>query len=150
MTVPSEPTEPPVSADVQLYNTARKGIDEASTLQVLASREQTAAVGGESFTLNSTQTIQLSGIGTDAFQAQVAETQRVGDVTCQYKDLIAEYNKAMMFDRNELMLKKAEEYLASGKTVFFAVGLSHLLDDTNGLVAALRDTGYTVELATYG
>ena len=47
------------------------------------------------------------------------------------------------------MLKVAIEYLESGKTVFYAVGLAHLLDDQNGLVDALRAAGYTVELVQY-
>lgn len=67
----------------------------------------------------------------------------------QNKALIEEYNKAMSYDRNEHMLKVAKEYLESGDTVFYAVGLAHLLDDTNGLVDALREAGYTVEPVTY-
>ena len=47
------------------------------------------------------------------------------------------------------MLKKAIEYLESDKVIFYAVGLAHLLDGTNGLVDALREAGYTVELVTY-
>ena len=47
------------------------------------------------------------------------------------------------------MLKTAIEYLESGEVIFYAVGLAHLLDNTNGLVQALRDAGYTVELVTY-
>jgi len=65
------------------------------------------------------------------------------------KPLIEEYNKGMMYDRNETMLKVAKKYLKSGDVVFYAVGLAHLLDETNGLVQALRDAGYTVELITY-
>ena len=65
------------------------------------------------------------------------------------KALIDEYNKAMSLDRNEGMLKVAIDYLESGETIFYAVGLAHLLDDVNGLVDALRDAGYTVELVQY-
>ncbi len=65
------------------------------------------------------------------------------------KPLIDEYNKAMSYDRNIGMLNKAIEYLESGDVVFYAVGLAHLLDSTNGLVQALRDAGYTVELVAY-
>ncbi len=67
----------------------------------------------------------------------------------QIKPLLEEYNKAVSYDRNEGMLKAAKKYLESGDTVFYAVGLAHLLDDTNGLVDALREAGYTVELVTY-
>ncbi len=65
------------------------------------------------------------------------------------KHLIDEYNKAMSYDRNEGMLEVAREYLESGDTVFYAVGLAHLLNDVNGLVDTLREAGYTVELVTY-
>ncbi len=65
------------------------------------------------------------------------------------KHLMDEYNKAVSYDRNEGMLKVAKQYLESGDTVFYAVGLAHLLDDVNGLVDALRAAGYTVELVEY-
>ncbi len=65
------------------------------------------------------------------------------------KPLIDEYNKAMSYDRNIGMLNVAIQYLKSGDVVFYAVGLAHLLDETNGLVDALRDAGYTVELVEY-
>lgn len=67
----------------------------------------------------------------------------------QNKKLYDEYDKAMNYDRNKGMLKTAVKYLKSGDVVFFAVGLAHLLDETNGLVDALRDAGYTVELVPY-
>ena len=59
-----------------------------------------------------------------------------------------EYTKAMETDRNVQMLEVAEGYLESGDTIFFAVGLAHLLTD-DGLVHTLRDAGYTVELVSY-
>ena len=67
----------------------------------------------------------------------------------QYKDLIDEYNQAMSYDRNEQMLETAIGYLESGDTVFYAVGLAHLLNNVNGLVDALREAGYTVELVAF-
>ena len=66
----------------------------------------------------------------------------------KYKDLLEEYNNAMGPERNDDMLKKAIEYLESGETVFYAVGLAHLLAE-DGLVYTLRDAGYTVELVSY-
>ena len=63
--------------------------------------------------------------------------------------LYEEYNKSISSDRNAGMLEVAKEYLESGDTVFFAVGLAHLLAE-DGLVFTLRDAGYTVELITYG
>ena len=55
----------------------------------------------------------------------------------------------MEIDRNAGMLEVAKKYLESGDTVFYAVGLAHLLAE-DGLVFTLRDAGYTVELVPYG
>lgn len=66
-----------------------------------------------------------------------------------YIPLLEEYNKGMNYDRNAGMLEVAKGYLESGDTVFFAVGLAHLLDSENGLVDALKDAGYTVEQVKY-
>lgn len=68
----------------------------------------------------------------------------------EQKPYIEEYNKAMSYDRNDGMLDAAIEYLESGETVFYAVGLAHLLNNVNGLVDTLREAGYTVELVSYG
>lgn len=66
-----------------------------------------------------------------------------------YKPLIEEYEKTIGYDRNIGMLEVAKKYLESGNKVFYAVGLAHLLDAGNGLVDALREAGYTVELVVY-
>lgn len=79
---------------------------------------------------------------TDWTEEEIAEYE-------EYKHLLDEYNKAMSYDRNDGMLKVAIEYLESGEVVFYAVGLAHLLNDVNGLVDALREAGYTVELVQY-
>lgn len=67
----------------------------------------------------------------------------------ELEKLYQEYVTAMEIDRNAGMLEVAKEYLESGKTVFYAVGLAHLLAE-DGLVNTLRDAGYTVELVTFG
>ena len=59
-----------------------------------------------------------------------------------------EYQKAMYTDRNAHMLQVAQQHLESGNTVFYAVGLAHLLTE-DGLVNTLRAAGYTVEPVTY-
>ena len=56
-----------------------------------------------------------------------------------------EYHQKMEVDRNAHMLKVAQGYLSGDETVFYAVGLAHLLGD-GGLVQSLRDAGYTVTL----
>lgn len=57
--------------------------------------------------------------------------------------LYDEYHQKMELERNAHMLETAREYLDSGRTVFFAVGLAHLLGE-GGLVDGLREAGYTV------
>ncbi len=71
------------------------------------------------------------------------------DVDEEDLPLVEEYNKAMCFDRNTGMHDAAVKYLESGETIFYAVGLAHLLDSTNGLVDTLRAAGYTVEQVKY-
>ena len=70
------------------------------------------------------------------------------DLTEEEKALYEEYENALGGMRNEDMLAVAQEYLGSGKTIFYAVGLAHLLTE-DGLVNTLRSAGYTVELVTY-
>ena len=59
-----------------------------------------------------------------------------------------EYDRRMMVERNYAMADKAEEYLESGETVFFVVGLAHMLGE-DGLVSLLTEAGYAVEKVIY-
>lgn len=70
------------------------------------------------------------------------------DMTAEEKALYQEYINAMIIERNDSMLDVAISYLESDETVFYAVGLAHLLQE-NGLVDALRAGGYTVEPVVY-
>lgn len=88
----------------------------------------------------------------EALSEDVDTTELTEEELAEYEaaiPLLEEYNKAMSHDRNEGMLQAAIGYLESGETVFYAVGLAHLLNDVNGLVDTLRVAGYTVELVTY-
>lgn len=88
----------------------------------------------------------------EAINEEVDTSELTEEELAEYeaqKPLIDEYNKGLSYDRNIGMLKTAIEYLESGEVIFYAVGLAHLLDGTNGLVRALRDAGYTVELVPY-
>ena len=58
------------------------------------------------------------------------------------------YNDAMIIQRNKAMVQAAKNMLESGESVFYAVGLAHVLGE-NGLVNSLRAAGYTVELVEY-
>jgi len=70
-------------------------------------------------------------------------------INAELEKIYEEYVTAMESDRNADMLEVAKQYLESGDTVFFAVGLAHLLAE-DGLVFTLREAGYTVEPVTYG
>ena len=64
------------------------------------------------------------------------------------KLLYEEYNHSMLTARNAHMLDMAKTYLESDNTVFYAVGLAHLLGE-DGLVNTLRNEGYTVTQVLY-
>lgn len=87
----------------------------------------------------------LEGEDLERAQAVLADLE---NINAQLAALQEEYEKAMSYDRNEGMLEVAKQYLESGDTVFYAVGLAHLLAE-NGLVKTLQDAGYTVELVSY-
>ncbi len=69
-------------------------------------------------------------------------------INAELAKIYDEYIKTMESDRNAGMLDVAKKYLESGDTVFYAVGLAHLLAE-DGLVFTLREAGYTVELVPY-
>ncbi len=66
------------------------------------------------------------------------------DMTEEEQKLAEDYHKVMIIDRNNGMAEKADGYLKSGKSVFFAVGEAHMLGD-EGIVRQLTDKGYKVE-----
>jgi uncharacterized protein YbaP (TraB family) len=59
-------------------------------------------------------------------------------------DDVEAYNRMMVYDRNIAMADRAEEFLASGRTVMIAVGAGHLPGE-QGIAALLEKRGYTVE-----
>lgn len=85
--------------------------------------------------------------GDEAALAQMI-AEDVPELTEAEKLLYEEFVKAMYTDRNAAMLDAAKGYLTGGDTVFYAVGLAHLLAE-DGLVNTLRDAGYTVEPVSY-
>ena len=62
--------------------------------------------------------------------------------------MLEDFNRAMLDDRNIGMAEAAKGYLASGDTVFLAVGAAHMLDEM-GLVQLLAEAGCTVERIDY-
>lgn len=72
----------------------------------------------------------------------------LAELTDAELEAIKAYDKILEADRDAGMIEKAKEYMNGDKTVFYAVGLAHLLSET-GLVDTLRADGYTVELVEY-
>ena len=63
-------------------------------------------------------------------------------------EMVEDYNRTMLDDRNLGMRDRAVEWLEAGDKVFFAVGAAHLVGEA-GLVELLRAAGYTVEPVEY-
>jgi uncharacterized protein YbaP (TraB family) len=58
--------------------------------------------------------------------------------------LIDEFNNAMLIERDIAMAEVARDYMMQDKSVFFVVGLAHLIGQ-DSIVYLLRQSGYTVE-----
>ena len=86
--------------------------------------------------------------GDEAILREMLNEETEEGMTEEELALSKEYLDAMIIERNEGMLDVAVSYLESGDTVFYAVGLAHLLQE-NGLVDTLREAGYTVEQVAY-
>ena len=85
----------------------------------------------------------------DELCALVNEEYDTSDMTEEELEAYEEYMKALVEDRDALMLEKAKEYLESGETVFYAVGLAHIIGEDTGLIFTLENAGYTVEKVDY-
>ena len=125
-------------ATLELYELWCAG-DEASLIERIAV-EESWQIDEEDIDLES-----LEGEDLEKAQAVLAD---LDNINAELVKLQEEYNTAISVDRNEGMLEVAKSYLESGDTIFYAVGLAHLLAE-NGLVNALREAGYTVELVSF-
>ena len=92
-------------------------------------------------TLNELYEAWLNGDG-DKLEELNDDTDET--LTDAQKKLVADYRKTMYTERNAGMAGKAQEFLKSGKNVFFAVGTAHFLGD-DGIIKQLEGMGYTVE-----
>ncbi len=59
--------------------------------------------------------------------------------------VLDKYIEIMYTSRNKTMFESAKQYLASGETVFMAIGTAHLLYGGGGIMEMLANEGYTVE-----
>ena len=110
--------------------------DEAALIEMLKD-EESWQLKEEDFNLE-----ELTGEDLERAEKILAD---LDNINAQLKQLQEEYDKSMERDRNKGMLEVAIEYLEGDKTVFYAVGIAHLLAE-DGLVNTLRAAGYTVEL----
>ncbi|MBO6140866.1 MAG: TraB/GumN family protein [Ruminococcus sp.] len=96
---------------------------------------------------NLTKTYELWKKGdikeTESYVTQ-ADEATYGELTDKQKELLDEYNKLFLYDRNEGMAESAEKLLKEHKNTFFMVGLAHFIGD-GGIVDLLEKKGYTVE-----
>ena len=70
------------------------------------------------------------------------------ELTEDQRKLLEDYYDQLLTQRNLGMRDKALQWLEAGDKLFFAVGAAHLLGE-GGLIALLRDAGYTVEQVSY-
>ncbi len=59
-------------------------------------------------------------------------------------DLMIDFNKKLLYDRNDTMTMKFEEYFNDNKKTIFMVGAGHIVGDY-GIAKKLQDKGYIVE-----
>ncbi|MBE6753165.1 MAG: TraB/GumN family protein [Ruminococcaceae bacterium] len=62
----------------------------------------------------------------------------------EYTQILEDYNTAMLYDRNEGMADKAEDFINSGKNVFYVVGCGHFVGK-DSVIDLLLDRGYDVK-----
>lgn len=55
------------------------------------------------------------------------------------------YNKAMLYDRNEVMTEKVREFLNENKNVFMIVGEAHVLGE-GGIIDLLQNENYAISI----
>lgn len=149
--------------DVQLLSHAQDA--EMEILSVESGLEQLKMLYGFSDEIQEAMlasTLSIDPVSYNAEQMELYELWCEGDeerliaametdttaMTQEELALYEEYITAMQTERNKQMHQVAEEYLESGETIFFAVGLAHLIGE-DGLVQSLRNAGYSVEVVQY-
>lgn len=66
------------------------------------------------------------------------------ELTQEEKEILIDYDKKVLIDRNVNMASKLEEYFKEDKKVFYMVGAAHLVGD-DGIASLLKEHGYKVE-----
>lgn len=119
--------------------------DELYLLQLEATLDALEEYGD---TLDQMYTAWLAGDYDAILALTESENGDLSSYTEEQLALVEDYNRALIDDRNLGMAEVAMGYLASGDTVFLAVGAGHMVGDM-GLVQLLTDAGCTVERVAY-
>ena len=85
-----------------------------------------------------------TGNVSDIFKYSSDDTQLKESYTQEQMKLVNDYNKKLVENRNDEMLKKAISYFNNNQDVFFMVGALHIVGDT-GLANQLKQNGFTVK-----
>jgi hypothetical protein len=120
-----------ISAAIDKYEEGENPMEKLYSAYV---RGDEAALGEELFDEYDSDDPSLAGY-TEEEKAELIEQDR------QFGDIV-------LTQRNASMLEKAKKYIESDETVFYLVGMAHMLGD-DGLVAGLSAAGYEVEKVAY-
>ena len=83
--------------------------------------------------------------GNEQEFSKLLNEEDLSELNADEIELLEEYDKAMLTDRNIGMADYAEEELTNGKKTFICVGAAHIVGE-GAVVDLLRERGYTVEL----
>ena len=94
----------------------------------------------------------LKSLYTAWKMGNIDELLKTADEDLEIKDtytkeqinLINDYNKKLIDDRNTEMTKKVVEYYNNNQNTFFMVGVYHIIGD-NGIAKQLENEGYTIK-----
>lgn len=125
---------------------ALSGLSEQTQIYVL--RQAIADCDVESYEQTVTSLLSAWRRGNEKELLGLIFEDSEADYTAQEQRYLEEYNTALVGNRNRTMAQAALQYLQSGKSVFFVVGLAHMLGN-EGIIALLRAQGYTVTAAEY-
>ena len=103
---------------------------------------------------NSNFVYNINILGNNLTTANIELLETEDEILKDYDDyetienLMNDYDKALIDDRNITMTSEAVEYFDDNKDVFFVVGLAHIVGE-NGIANNLKQLGYNVEILNY-
>ena len=110
--------------------------------------EETVSVSQEEYTQDLRALMDAWCRGDEETLLALVSEEPEEELDAADQALYDEYYDAMYTQRNQLMIDTAISYLEAGDKVFYAVGAAHMLGE-DGIIAALEQAGYTVELISF-